>query len=102
MVWRTEHPRATEILAQIMELHTRGETAWRWPIDPKRQEGSQCVVVLVPFSDAAAMRIYKQRIFDGIYRYFGEVDPNQLSAFDFALGHEQSFARLRLLVESAG
>jgi hypothetical protein len=102
VVWRTEHPRATEILAQIMELHTRGETAWRWPIDPKRQEGSPCVVVLVPFSDAAAMRIYKQRIFDGIYRYFGEVDPNQLSAFDFALGHEQSFARLRLLVESAG
>ncbi|MBX3654918.1 MAG: hypothetical protein KF686_12100 [Ramlibacter sp.] len=100
VVWRAEHPRAAEILAEIMKLHSRGETAWRWPLDPTRQRGAPCVIALAPFSDAAAMRVYKQRLFDGITQRFGALGPQQLSAFDFALGGDQGFARLRALVES--
>jgi hypothetical protein len=59
------------------------------------------VVALIPFSDAAGVRIYKQRVFDGVLKHFGDVDPGQLNAFDFALGREQGFARLRWLVESS-
>jgi hypothetical protein len=59
------------------------------------------VIALVPFSDAAGVRIYKQRLFDGITQRFGELSPQELSAFDFPLGREQGFARLRWLVESA-
>ncbi|MBX3585206.1 MAG: hypothetical protein KF796_01080 [Ramlibacter sp.] len=100
VVWRAEHPRGAEILAELMELHSRGETAWRWPLDATRQRGAPCVIALAPFSDAAAMRVYKQRLLDGITQRFGEMGPQQLSAFDFALGREQGFARLRWLVES--
>jgi hypothetical protein len=100
VVWRTDHVRSREILAEIMELHSRGETAWHWPLDPSRQQGQPCVIVLVPFTDPAGLRVYKQRIFDGIDRHFGEVDPRQLSAFDFELGRPQGFARLRSLAEA--
>ena len=41
-----------------------------------------------------------QRILDGVAQQFGEIGPQQLSAFDFALGRDQGFARLRWLVES--
>ena len=37
---------------------------------------------------------------DGITQRFGELSPQELSAFDFPLGREQGFARLRWLVES--
>jgi len=100
VVWRADHPRGKEILGEVLALHTRGETAWQWPIDPARHRGAPCVISLVPFSDAAAVRVYKQRVLDGITQRFGELDPSQLSAFDFALGREQGFARLRWLVES--
>lgn len=100
VVWRAEHPRGAEILAGLMELHSRGETAWRWPLAGTGQRGAPCVIALVPFSDATAVRVYKQRLIDGIEQRFGELTPQQLSAFDFALGREQGFARLRWLVES--
>jgi hypothetical protein len=100
VVWRAEHARDTEILDGLMELHSRGETAWRWPLPGTGQRGSPCVIALVPFSDAAGVRIYKQRLFDGITQRFGELSPQELSAFDFPLGREQGFARLRWLVES--
>jgi len=99
VVWRAEHAREAEILGSLMELHSRGETAWRWPLPGTHQRGAPCVIALVPFSDAAGVRVYKQRLFDGITQRFGELSPQQLSAFDFPLGREQGFARLRWLVE---
>ena len=87
------------MLDQLQQLHSRGETAWRWPPDKKAENHKPCVIALVPFSDAAGVRIYKQRIFDSMDRSFGDLGPDQLNAFDFALGRENSFARLRWLVE---
>ncbi|MFO1244523.1 MAG: PelD GGDEF domain-containing protein [Ramlibacter sp.] len=100
VVWRAEHPRAAEVLAEILALHSRGETAWRWPVDATRNRGAPCVIALTPFTDASGVRVYKQRILDGVAQQFGEIGPQQLSAFDFALGRDQGFARLRWLVES--
>ncbi len=99
VVWRVHHAREQEMLLEVLELHSRGETAWRWPLDRKTQSGEPCVIALVPFSDAAGVRIYKQRIFDNMDRNFGDLGADQLSAFDFAIGRENSFARLRWLVE---
>ena len=87
------------MLGEVLQLHSRGETAWRWPLDSKVRVGKPCVIALVPFTDAAGLRIYKQRIFDSMDRSFGDLGADQLKAFDFALGRENSFARLRWLVE---
>ena len=99
VVWRVRHAREQEMLDEVLQLHSRGETAWRWPPDRNKQSGKPCVIALVPFSDAAGVRIYKQRIFDSMDRNFGDLGADQLNAFDFALGRENSFARLRWLVE---
>ena len=99
VVWRVRHAREQEMLGEVLQLHSRGETAWRWPLDRTTQAGDPCVISLVPFSDAAGVRIYKQRIFDSMDRNFGDLGADQLSAFDFAIGRENSFARLRWLVE---
>ena len=99
VVWRVKHPREQEMLDEVLQLHSRGETAWRWPLDKKAENHKPCVIALVPFSDAAGVRIYKQRIFDSMDRSFGDLGADQLNAFDFALGRENSFARLRWLVE---
>ena len=101
VVWRVRHSREQEMLGEVQHLHSRGETAWRWPQDRITQRGQPCVIALVPFSDAAGVRIYKQRIFDNMDRSFGDLGAEQLTAFDFALGRENSFARLRWLVEGA-
>jgi PelD GGDEF domain len=98
VIWRVQHPRE-QMLGEVLQLHSRGETAWRWPLDRTSQRGHPCVIALVPFTDAAGVRIYKQRIFDSMDRHFGDLGADQLNAFDFALGRENSFARLRWLVE---
>ena len=99
VVWRVKHAREQEMLDEVLQLHSRGETAWRWPPDKKAEKHKPCVIALVPFSDAAGVRIYKQRIFDSMDRSFGDLGTDQLNAFDFALGREHSFARLRWLIE---
>ena len=99
VVWRVKHSREVEMLSEVLQLHSRGETAWRWPLDSKLQSGIPCVIALIPFSDAAGVRIYKQRIFDSMDRNFGDLGAGQLNAFDFAIGSENSFARLRWIVE---
>ena len=99
VVWRVRHSREQEMLDEVQQLHSRGETAWRWPLDRITQLGQPCVIALVPFSNTAGVRIYKQRIFDNMDRSFGDLGPDQLTAFDFAVGRENSFARLRWLVE---
>ena len=99
VVWRVQHAREQEMLDEVLQLHSRGETAWRLPVDRKGENHKPCVIALVPFSDAAGVRIYKQRVFDNMDRSFGDLGADQLKAFDFALGRENSFARLRWLVE---
>ena len=99
VVWRVQHAREQEMLDEVLQLHSRGETAWRLPVDRKGENRKPCVIALVPFSDAAGVRVYKQRIFDAMDRSFGDLGADQLKAFDFALGRENSFARLRWLVE---
>ncbi|MBC7648518.1 MAG: hypothetical protein H7197_05300 [Vitreoscilla sp.] len=99
VVWRVRHAREKDMLDEILQLHSRGETAWRWPPDKNADSNKPCVIALVPFSDAGGVRIYKQRIFDSMDRSFGDLGVDQLNAFDFALGRENSFARLRWLVE---
>ena len=99
VVWRVRHARQQEMLDEVLQLHSRGETAWRWPPDRKTDSDKPCVIALVPFSNAAGVRIYKQRIFDGMDRSFGDLGADQLNAFDFSVGGEHSFARLRWLVK---
>ena len=99
VVWRVQHAREQEMLEEVLQLHSRGETAWRWPPDKKAVSDKPRVIALVPFTDAAGVRIYKQRIFDSMDRSFGDLGVDQLNAFDFALGRENSFARLRWLVQ---
>ena len=100
VVWRVHHAREQEMLGEVLELHSRGETAWRWPQDRKTKTNNPCVIALVPFSDAPGVSLYKQRIFDSMDRSFGDLGADQLSAYDFAIGRENSFSRLRWLVES--
>ena len=100
VVWHVRHARQTEMLDYLQQLHSRGETAWRWPVGAAAQRGKPCVIVLVPFTDAAGTNVYKQRIFDCMGQSFGGLSADQLSAFDFALGNESSFTRLRVLTES--
>ena len=99
VVWRIRHAREPEMLDYLQQLHSRGETAWRWPVGSASQRSKPCVIVLVPFTDAAGSNIYKQRIFDGMGQSFGGLSADQLSAFDFALGNDNSFTRLRALAE---
>ena len=99
MVWRIRHAREPEMLDYLQQLHSRGETAWRWPVGSAVQRSKPCVIVLVPFTDAAGANIYKQRIFDGMGQSFGGLSADQLNAFDFSLGNDRGFTRLRLLVE---
>lgn len=101
VVWRIRHVREEEMLDQLQQLHSRGETAWRWPPNGVVQlrRSQPCVIALVPFTEAAGVRIYKQRIFDSMDREFGDLSAEQLHAFDFALGRDNGFARLRWLAE---
>lgn len=99
VVWQVTHERDKEILAEILALHTRGETAWRWPVDQTQQHDLPCVIALIPFSDATGVRVYKQRVFDALGQRFGDIDLRQVAAVDFALGSKHSFARLRALVK---
>ena len=101
VVWRIRHVREQEMLDQLQQLHSRGETAWRWPPNGVAQQRriQPCVIALVPFTEAAGVRIYKQRIFDSMDREFGDLSADQLHAFDFALGRDNGFARLRWLAE---
>lgn len=99
MVWHAKHAREDEILAEILALHTRGETAWRWPVDQSQLRQPSCVIALIPFSGVSGVRVYKQRLLDAIGQRFGEIGPMQLSGIDFALCNDHSFVRLRALVE---
>ena len=99
VVWRASHAQEKDMLIEILALHTRGETAWHWPQVQAPKQDSPCVIALIPFSSASGVRVYKQRIVDAMHQRFGEIDPKQLSAVDFALGPTSSFARLRNLVE---
>ena len=101
VVWRIRHVREHEMLDQLQQLHSRGETAWRWPPNGVAQQrrSQPCVIALVPFTEAAGVRIYKQRIFDSMDREFGDLSAEQLHAFDFSLGRDNGFARLRWLAE---
>ena len=99
VVWRAEDARAPEILAEILALHSRGETAWRWPVDLADTRSPPCVIALIPFSDVAGMRVYRQRLFDAISQRFGETDSKALYITDFPLGPQSSFERVRRLAE---
>ncbi len=99
MVWYARHARENEILTEILALHTRGETAWRWPVDQAKLHQPSCVIALIPFSGASGVRVYKQRLLDAIGQRFGEIGPKQLYGVDFALCNDHSFAQLRALVE---
>ena len=101
VVWRIRHVRENEMLDQLQQLHSRGETAWRWPPNGAAQQRrtQPCVIALVPFTKAAGVRIYKQRILDSMDREFGDLSTEQLHAVDFALGRDNGFARLRWLAE---
>lgn len=103
VVWRIRHVRESQMLEQLAQLHSRGETAWRWPPNSGShpQRSSPCVIALVPFTSAAGLNIYKQRIFDNMDRKFGDLGVEQLHAFDFAMGQDNGFARLRWLAESS-
>ena len=93
------------MLEHLQQLHSRGETAWRWPpsagLPQKQQRSPPCVIVLVPFAVAAGISIYKQRIFDSMDQKFGGLGVEQLHAFDLSVGRENGFARLRWLAESS-
>ncbi len=99
VVWRAEDARAPEILDEILALHSRGETAWRWPVDSADTRYPPCVIALVPFSDVTGMRVYRQRLFDAISQRFGETDSKALHVTDFPLGPQSSFERVRRLAE---
>lgn len=99
IVWHARHAHENEILAEILALHTRGETAWRWPVDRGQLHQPSCVIALVPFSGTSGVRVYKQRLLDAIGQRFGDIGPKQLYGVDFALSNDHSFARLRALVE---
>lgn len=101
VVWRIRHVREHEMLDQLQQLHSRGETAWRWPPNGvvQQRRSQPCVIALVPFTEAAGVHIYKQRIFDSMDREFGDLSAEQLHAFDFSLGRDNGFARLRWLAE---
>ena len=101
VVWRIRHVRENEMLDQLLQLHSRGETAWRWPPNGvvQQRRSQPCVIALVPFTKAADVRIYKQRILDNMDREFGDLSTEQLHAVDFALGRENGFVRLRWLAE---
>jgi polysaccharide biosynthesis protein PelD len=99
MVWHVRHVRENEILAEILALHTRGETAWRWPVDQARLHQSSCVIALIPFSGASGVLVYRQRLLDAIGQKFGEIGPKQLYGVDFDLCDDHSIVRLRALVE---
>lgn len=104
VVWRIRHVREHEMLDQLQQLHSRGETGWRWPpngMPAHQQRGQPCVIALVPFTEAAGIRIYKQRIFDNMDRKFGDLSAEQLHVFDFLLGRENDLERLRWRVEGA-
>ena len=106
VVWRVRHAREDQMLEHLQQLHSRGETAWRWPPSAslpqqQQQRSPPCVIVLVPFAVAAAISIYKQRIFDSMDQKFGDLGVEQLHAFDFSVGRENGFARLRWLAEGS-
>ena len=101
-VWRIQHAREQEMLNHLHELHSRGETAWRWPVgrtDLSQAQSKPCVIALVPFTDEAGMRVYTQRIFDSMAKSFPDLSAEQLDVHDFALGQADSFAYLRSLAE---
>jgi hypothetical protein len=84
----------------MIALHSRGETAWRWPVDatqqPRRTLRDRAHTVHRCVRRAGLQAAHPGRR----HQQFGEIGPQQLSAFDFALGRDQGFARLRWLVES--
>lgn len=98
-VWRIQHAREQEMLNHLHELHSRGETAWRWPVGRTEAQIKPCVIVLVPFTDEAGMRVYTQRIFDSMAKSFPDLSAEQLDVQDFALGQADSFAYLRRLAQ---
>ena len=101
-VWRIQHTREQEMLNHLHELHSRGETAWRWPVgrtDLAQAQSKPCVIALVPFTGEAGMRVYTQRIFDSMAKSFPDLSAEQLDVQDFALGQADSFAYLRSLAE---
>ena len=103
VVWRVRHARGDQMLEQLQLLHSRGETAWRWPPNASlsQQRSPPCVIALVPFTTVASVNIYKQRIFDSMAAKFGDLGAEQLHAFDFSLGRKNGFTRLRWLAESS-
>jgi polysaccharide biosynthesis protein PelD len=98
-VWRIQHAREQEMLNHLNELHSRGETAWRWPVGRVEAQSKPCVIALVPFTDEAGMRVYTQRIFDAMAKSFPDLNAEQLDVQDFALGQADSFAYLRSVAE---
>ena len=101
-VWRIQHAHEQDMLNHLHELHSRGETAWRWPVGRialVEARSKPCVIALVPFTDEAGMRVYTQRIFDSMAKSFPDLSAEQLDVQDFALGQADSFAYLRQLAE---
>ena len=98
-IWRIQHTREQEMLNYLHELHSRGETAWRWPVGRTEAQSKPCVIVLVPFTDEAGMSVYTQRIFDSMAKSFPDLSAEQLDVQDFALGQSDSFAYLRRLAQ---
>nr|WP_279343777.1 PelD GGDEF domain-containing protein [Variovorax terrae] len=102
VVWRAQHERQQDIIEEIQQLHSRGETAWHWPTERGDANLTPCIIALVPFASPAAVRVYKHRIMHGVQRVFGDLPANQLLAFDFAISDEAMFGNLRSVVESLG
>ena len=101
-VWRIRHAQEQEMLDYLNELHSRGETAWRWPVGRVAREGTSgkpCVIALVPFTDETGMRAYTQRIIDSMAKSFPDLSAEQLDLQHFALGQADSFAYLRSVAE---
>lgn len=101
VVWRVAHERQQDVIDDILQLHSRGETAWPWPGQHGDRSRPPCVIALVPFAAPAAVRIYKQRIVHGVQRSFGDLAAEQLHAFDFSIEREAMFGNLRAVVEHA-
>lgn len=104
-VWRVRYLEADELLDTIMSLHSRGESAWRWPRadsgqrGQRGQPGTDCVIALVPFTDHTGFRIYRQRVIDAVLESNESVFPRQLTCTALPLGGEGKFAELRAIVE---
>ncbi len=100
-VWRIQHGRENEMLEYLLELHSRGESAWRWPVGRQATTSKPCVIALIPFTDENGLRVYSHRIFDAMASGFPDLNAEQLNLQHFALGQEDSFSHLRQMAQGS-